>query len=192
MFIYLIELVIQIFTCIHSIYWSVALTEIAVILASNSPSLPISKVILSSLIFANGRPEHIHLSPIFLAGLFCTTLGGWIRCKCYRALGTMFTFQMTIRSNHTLVNSGPYGIVRHPGYIGAIVVFLGLCLLHGAEVSAHALSDESMNDQPSRLGLLAPREWRPGKQVGEGVHCHLCCPAVNRYPRCVAAYVQGR
>lgn len=35
---------------------------------------------------------------------------------CYRELGRLFTYELTIREKHTLVTSGPYSIVRHPSY----------------------------------------------------------------------------
>ena len=64
-----------------------------------------------------------------------TSLGGLIRYKCYRALGSMFTFEMSIREGHVLVTSGPYAIVRHPAYTGAILVVIGIFLVHGLKVS---------------------------------------------------------
>lgn len=64
-----------------------------------------------------------------------TSLGGLIRYKCYRVLGSMFTFEMSIREGHVLVTSGPYAIVRHPAYIGAILVVIGMFLVHGLKVS---------------------------------------------------------
>ena len=33
---------------------------------------------------------------------------------------------------HTVVTSGPYAIVRHPGYLGAIVSYLGMVLMLGS------------------------------------------------------------
>jgi len=65
------------------------------------------------------------------------TLGGLIRLECYRQLGTMFTFEMSIRKDHMLVTSGPYGIVRHPGYTGILLVISGMLLLHASEVSLY-------------------------------------------------------
>jgi len=47
----------------------------------------------------------------------------------------MFTFEMSIRKEHILVTSGPYGVVRHPGYTGALLAIGGMLLLHASEVS---------------------------------------------------------
>ena len=34
-----------------------------------------------------------------------------------------------------LITSGPYGVVRHPGYTGFLLVVIGMLLLHASEVS---------------------------------------------------------
>ena len=46
----------------------------------------------------------------------------------------MFTFEMSIRKDHMLITSGPYGVVRHPGYTGFLLVVIGMLLLHASEV----------------------------------------------------------
>lgn len=115
------------------------LAEVAVILASYAPSLPISKTILSTLIFTSGGAERIHPSPLFFVGTFLTAFGGYIRYRCYKALGSMFTYEMSIRKDHVLVTSGPYSFVRHPGYTGVLFTVAGMLLLHGAEVNTETL-----------------------------------------------------
>lgn len=114
---------------------SVALAEVAVIAAKYAPNLPYSDIMLSYLIFPGGSAERIRASPQFLFGAFMTTLGGFIRHKCYQALGSMFTFEMSIRKDHILVTSGPYAVVRHPGYTGILLAISGMLLMHGSEGS---------------------------------------------------------
>ena len=93
-----------------------------------------SRLLLNRLIFSGGAAERICVSWLFLVGTLVTILGGLIRYKCYRALGRMFTFEMSIRKNHKLITSGPYAIVRHPSYVGVILVASGLMLIHGSKV----------------------------------------------------------
>ena len=59
-------------------------------------------------------------------GLTSITLGAWIRLMTYRHLGRFFRFEASIQKDHELVVSGPYSIVRHPSYTGAILMFGGL------------------------------------------------------------------
>lgn len=46
-------------------------------------------------------------------------------------MGRQFTFELSIREGHQLVTSGPYGVVRHPGYTGILIAFIGMACLHG-------------------------------------------------------------
>lgn len=66
----------------------------------------------------------------FLAGVALVTLGTILRATSYRALGTLFTFEVVIKDDHSLVTRGPYRYVRHPAYTGAALVMLGSHLIH--------------------------------------------------------------
>jgi protein-S-isoprenylcysteine O-methyltransferase Ste14 len=46
-------------------------------------------------------------------------------------MGRMFTFELTIRKEHKLITSGPYSIVRHPGYTALFMIMCGysICLM---------------------------------------------------------------
>ncbi|KAH9925367.1 uncharacterized protein BXZ73DRAFT_91103 [Epithele typhae] len=70
----------------------------------------------------------IRSTPAFLAGLSLVTAGTLLRLTCYRYLGALFTFDLTLLPKHTLITRGPYSVVRHPAYLGSILVFLGLGL----------------------------------------------------------------
>lgn len=121
-------------TISQAISWTAALAEIAVILAQSAPSLPISKHILSNLVLSVGAADHIRPSPLFFAGVCLVASGGFIRYKCYQALGCMFTYEMSIRRDHCLVTTGPYNFVRHPGYSGILITVAGMLMLHGSKV----------------------------------------------------------
>ncbi|EJF61557.1 hypothetical protein DICSQDRAFT_19069, partial [Dichomitus squalens LYAD-421 SS1] len=51
--------------------------------------------------------------------------GAQLRLACFRALGALFTFELTISPTHTLVTAGPYAHVRHPSYTGVYALLLG-------------------------------------------------------------------
>ncbi len=44
------------------------------------------------------------------------------------ALGRLYSPEVTIQRNHHLITSGPYRYVRHPRYLGALLLALGLPL----------------------------------------------------------------
>ena len=137
-----------------------ALAEVAVLIAQHALDRhhSYSHFLLSHLILSNGTTERICVSRTFFVGTFMASLGGLIRYKCYRALGTMFTFEMSIRKDHMLVTSGPYSIVRHPGYTGIFLVIIGIFLVHGLKVS-FPLIVVVINTEPFSSGFLGKGEW---------------------------------
>ena len=44
-------------------------------------------------------------------------------------LGRFFTVNVAIAKDHHVVSDGPYRLIRHPSYTGALIAFLGLGLL---------------------------------------------------------------
>lgn len=67
---------------------------------------------------------------MFYVGSIALILSGIIRLWAYQALGTLFTFELSIRKDHTLITSGPYAYVRHPSYTGILLNVIGALLLH--------------------------------------------------------------
>ena len=56
------------------------------------------------------------MTPRFVAGALLLVAGALLRLWTYRALGALFTFEVSLKDKHTLVTSGPYAFVRHPSY----------------------------------------------------------------------------
>jgi protein-S-isoprenylcysteine O-methyltransferase len=55
-------------------------------------------------------------------------------------LGRFFTVDVAIAADHRVVDSGPYRLVRHPSYAGALLAFLGLGICYGNWVSLVAVT----------------------------------------------------
>jgi protein-S-isoprenylcysteine O-methyltransferase Ste14 len=60
--------------------------------------------------------------------------GFGIRFMAVGALGANFSGLLRIREGHTLVTSGIYHWVRHPAYLGAILMFLGFPVLFSSAI----------------------------------------------------------
>jgi protein-S-isoprenylcysteine O-methyltransferase Ste14 len=105
----------KIFPCL------VFLAEITVIVASLAPTSSTSNLILMPHDNANIRLTHS-----CQIGTLILLSGTWIRYVCYKALGEFFTFEIAIRRDHKLITWGPYSWVRHPSYIGYLMVIAGL------------------------------------------------------------------
>ncbi|KAF8635691.1 hypothetical protein AX15_000316 [Amanita polypyramis BW_CC] len=70
----------------------------------------------------------LYLTATSIVGAILVVGGAYLRYRCYKTMGSMFTFEVTIQENHRLVKDGPYGVVRHPSYTGAIAVMSGSLL----------------------------------------------------------------
>ncbi len=63
---------------------------------------------------------------LFYPGLTLWLLGLGLTGWAYRALGRFFSLDVQVQTQHRVVDSGPYRLLRHPGYSGALFGLLGL------------------------------------------------------------------
>jgi protein-S-isoprenylcysteine O-methyltransferase Ste14 len=78
------------------------------------------------------RAAHVH-STVFggswapaAVGLAVLAAGVTLRTWAILTLGRLFKFVVVIQEGHRVVASGPYRLLRHPSYTGALVAFLGV------------------------------------------------------------------
>ena len=110
---------------------------------------------------------------LLLAGML---FAGWARVF----LGGNWSSNVTLKQDHTLIQSGPYRIVRHPIYTGLLVALLGTAIALGElrcfigvilaavawkmkSINEEALMVEEFGDQYTRYRLqvkgLVPYLW---------------------------------
>jgi len=116
-----------------NLFFLVLICEIVVNLSSHfADSSTFAKTTLGILLRTSStQGEHVlAITPIFVSGFFLCLCGTYVRWSSYRALGRLYTYEASIRDRHQLITWGPYGFVRHPGYIGLIGTCTGtmLCL----------------------------------------------------------------
>ncbi|KAK7016361.1 protein-S-isoprenylcysteine O-methyltransferase [Favolaschia claudopus] len=70
------------------------------------------------------------LSLTFGLGVSIMVLGSLLRGWCFYTLGQHFTFHVTVASDHSLVTTGPYAYVRHPGYTAVFMLLHGCTLAY--------------------------------------------------------------
>ena len=92
-------------------------------------SVGIGIVLAANLAFAVpeagiGGPSRL----VPLAGIALMVGGEVFRLYAIRSLGRYFTFVVALHPGQHLVESGPYRLIRHPSYTGALVTVLGICL----------------------------------------------------------------
>ncbi len=59
-------------------------------------------------------------------GLIVLAAGVTLRTWAILTLGRLFKFVVVIQEDHRVVAAGPYRLLRHPSYTGALVAFLGV------------------------------------------------------------------
>jgi len=64
----------------------------------------------------------------FFVGIPLMFLGMVVRGWAIRTLKGFFLFRVGVREDQRVIESGPYHLVRHPAYSGAILTFVGIGL----------------------------------------------------------------
>jgi protein-S-isoprenylcysteine O-methyltransferase Ste14 len=64
------------------------------------------------------------------AGLALAVAGVALHLRARRALGPFWSGPITVRAGHAVVTSGPYALVRHPLYLGVLLLAAGTVLAH--------------------------------------------------------------
>ena len=146
--------------------WTAGVFEIFVILASTYPSTIPSRWVLKYLTHF-GSPS-FQVTPAFIFSWICALSGAYIRRRCYSIMGKMFTFEISIRKNHRLITTGPYGIVRHPGYSGAALSLFG-ALAYNTLPGAYFREECSALLSPWLLQIILPAAWLVATIIGIGV-----------------------
>src|SRR5579871_6389970 len=78
--------------------------------------------------------------PLLMGTALLLFVGGvTLRWSAISQLGPLFTVDVAIDANHRLIDSGPYRLIRHPSYAGALLALLGLGLLLGSLPALAAL-----------------------------------------------------
>jgi protein-S-isoprenylcysteine O-methyltransferase len=70
------------------------------------------------------------------AALAAMIAGLALRTWAVVLLGPWFTWNVTVQTGQQLVSRGPYRLIRHPGYTGALIIFVASCVLLRAWVIA--------------------------------------------------------
>lgn len=66
-----------------------------------------------------------HWDFFFAVGAFLIITGLIIRVYAINTLKQHFTYQVTKIENHELIETGLYKMIRHPGYLGQLFIFIG-------------------------------------------------------------------
>ncbi len=62
------------------------------------------------------------------AGIAAQVLGIGLRAWSMRVLGASYSRTLHVESTPAVIDDGPYAVVRHPGYLGSLMIWLGFAL----------------------------------------------------------------
>jgi protein-S-isoprenylcysteine O-methyltransferase Ste14 len=80
-----------------------------------------------SFIMASTKIGRIyHWNFFFMIGSILTIIGLIIRVTSILTLKQQFTYTVTKIDHHELIETGLYKWIRHPGYLGQLIIFLGI------------------------------------------------------------------
>jgi protein-S-isoprenylcysteine O-methyltransferase Ste14 len=122
----------------------------AVLKSMRQSTLPLDRLAVWMLAFTTAALPIIGLGMLFgigvplltewaaLIGMILVLLGmaGTYFCRAY--LGKYWAAEAALQRDHNLVDSGPYGVVRHPIYTMAIILYIGLGIVFSAPLGSLA------------------------------------------------------
>jgi protein-S-isoprenylcysteine O-methyltransferase len=90
-------------------------------------------ILLVSCFIVAWVPVILDLGRLLILGAWLTWIGTTImiagiifRQYSISVLGKFFTGQVSIQANHKLIKEGPYRHIRHPSYLGILIITAGL------------------------------------------------------------------
>ena len=81
---------------------------------------------LSFVIAASKTGRIYSWNTLFVIGSSLVIIGLIIRIASILTLKKQFTYTVTRIENHELIETGLYKYIRHPGYLGQLIIFLGI------------------------------------------------------------------
>lgn len=84
---------------------------------------------LSFSIGATGTGRIYHWDTFFAIGVVLIVIGLIIRIQSILSLKQYFTYSVAKVEDHKLIETGLYKSIRHPGYLGQVIIFIGISTL---------------------------------------------------------------
>jgi len=85
-------------------------------------------VILSGAVLTYWKVAYFDYGLVSWVGAMMTIMGFFIRFFALFALGRFYTRTIRITDHHEIVMTGIYKVIRHPGYLGVLLIFMGAVL----------------------------------------------------------------
>lgn len=94
---------------------------------------------LSFAIGATKLGRIYHWNTFFAIGMSLIVIGMMIRIHSILTLRQFFTYSVAKVENQQVIESGLYKFIRHPGYLGQMIIFMGIAISMSNWVSIPAM-----------------------------------------------------
>ena len=84
--------------------------------------------LLGAPVLNHSGVARVHAGTLGWVGLGIAILGIALRVWANRTLGRFYTRTLRVSEDQPLVERGPYGVIRHPGYLGVLLLWVGSSL----------------------------------------------------------------
>ena len=84
--------------------------------------------------FINGNSSQPELDIYHIIGVLVSCGGHLLIFICQRTLRNFYTHKIGIVQNHKLIQTGPYKFLKHPSYLGTLMVGTGSMVFHKSTV----------------------------------------------------------
>ncbi len=101
-------------------------------------SLSYTAALLATPLLNRFRIGRLHYEPLGWLGIAIAALGTLLRVSAMRTLGEFYTRALLVTEEQRVVDRGPYAMVRHPGYAGSMMIWIGAALALGNLLTALA------------------------------------------------------
>lgn len=82
------------------------------------------------------RPPRLPFDALSAVALGAMIAGLALRTWAIAVLGKFFTLKLQVQAGQRIVDIGPYRVIRHPSYAGALLTFVAACVLLRSWVAA--------------------------------------------------------
>lgn len=82
-------------------------------------------VIMSAIYFSDPSRNAL---PLIIISYVVTLFGIFIRVYSVRYLGIYYSHKARLIKNQKVISTGPYSLIRHPAYLGMIIIHIGIVL----------------------------------------------------------------
>ncbi|OKH29958.1 hypothetical protein NIES2101_42810 [Calothrix sp. HK-06] len=94
--------------------------------------LIVTSYILAVIALSIDLPGYVWFEGLRWVGVGCAFLGTLLRIWSMKVLGSYYTCTLVTTSEQRVIQHSPYRFIRHPGYLAALLIWVGAAVASGS------------------------------------------------------------